>query len=89
MASTAHGTLTANVVTSVSITSGNRGIVVVNRATDGGALWVRLDGQNPAIAGADSFVVLGAREFMLRRNTAHTVKIISDGARPYSVEEMD
>lgn len=85
MADTAHGTLTANQVTTVTITSGYGGIEVVNRDMQG-AIWVRLDGTNPQVAGADSYVVLGARSFPTRKRGAVTVKMVSDADRAYSVE---
>lgn len=91
MASTAHGTLSAGQVTTVSIRPGEEGIVVVNRDLDG-TIWVRIDGGTPAIEAADSYVIFGAREFPLsRRQIAKqeiTVKLISDGARKFSVEAI-
>lgn len=91
MASTAHGTLTANTVTSVSITPGSGGVVVVNR-DQAGAIWVRIDGQDPTLFGANSYVILGAREFPMSRrqiqNGDVVVKMLSDAARTYSVEAI-
>lgn len=91
MASTAHGTLTANTVTSVSITPGSGGVVVVNR-DQAGAIWVRIDGQDPALFGNNSYVVLGARDFPMSRAQRQrgdvVVKLLSDTARTYSVEAI-
>jgi hypothetical protein len=85
VAATAHGTLTANTVTSVTVTADTDGLQVVNRSKTG-AIWVRIDGGTPAVAGADSFVVLGVRSFSIRIKGALTVKLISDDALDYSVE---
>lgn len=91
MAKTAHGTLTANQVTTVNITPGEEGIVVLNRDLDG-ALWVRIDGVDPNPGGADTYVVLGGREFPMSRYDVRKgnviVKLISDAARSFSVEAV-
>lgn len=91
MASTAHGALTANTVASVTITPGSDGIVVVNR-DQAGAIWVRIDGVDPTINGANSYIVLGAREFPIEwRNRTPgdvTVRMLSDQSRTYSVEAV-
>lgn len=90
MAATAHGTLTANQVATVSIDWTLGGIVVVNVAQSG-VIWVRLDGQDPVPYGAGTFAVYGARDFPMRRqygSTSATVKLISDAARAYSVEAI-
>lgn len=91
MASTAHGVLTANTVAAVAVDPGREGVVVTNRSLEG-VLWVRIDGVNPTVAGAGSYSVLGARDFPLTRAQLKlgplTVKIISDGARAYSVEAI-
>jgi hypothetical protein len=92
MPSTAHGTLAPGVVTTVVLRPGEEGIVVVNRDL-AGEIWVRIDGQDPGVAAADSYVVLGAREFPLPRRVIQkqsvTVKLVSDAARAYSVEAME
>lgn len=90
MAATAHGTLTANQVATVTVDWTSGGVVVVNVAQSG-AIWVRLDGQNPVPYAAGSYAVYGARDFPLRRHSASTsttVKLISDAARAYSVEAI-
>jgi hypothetical protein len=91
VASTAHGTLTANVVASVPVAPGSAGIVVVNRDQTG-SIWVRIDGTDPSIGGAGSYVVLGAREFPMTRKQVQagtvTVKMISSAARAYTVEAI-
>lgn len=91
MANTAHGTLTANLITEVVVTSGFGGVVIVNRTFDGGVIWARIDGHDPAIEGPDSYVVIGAREFTLPRRLTFrptTVRLVSDTARAYSVEAI-
>lgn len=85
MAATAHGYLTADEVTTVTVDARSAGIEVINRSPPG-AIWVRFDGQDPEIAGPGSYVVLGARLFEPGRRGAVTVKLISDADRAYSVE---
>ena len=88
MARTAHGTLAANVVTSVTVDSGWGRIVVINRQQSG-VIWVRLDGIDPVPEGPDTFAVFGAREFTHRPNTQRStfeVLMFSDNIREYSVE---
>jgi hypothetical protein len=89
MATTAHGTLAANEVTSVAIESGRGGIVIVNRAQTG-TIWVRLDGVDPEPEGSGTFAVYGAREFPAQQRTRQIinveVRMISDTAVQYSVE---
>lgn len=91
MPKTAHGTLTANAVTTVQIVPGEEGIVVLNRDLEG-SLWVRIDGQDPNIGAPDSYVVIGAREFPMSRRDINkqsvTVKIVADESRAYSVEAI-
>jgi len=91
VASTVHGTLTANAVATVTVDPGMGGIVVVNRDQTG-AIWVRTDGIAPTVGGAGSYVVLGAREFPMSRaevrKGAVTVKLISEAGRAYSVEAV-
>lgn len=62
MASTAHGTITAGQVTTVTVEASAKGFEVVNR-DQAGEIWIRYDKQDPAPRGAGSFVVLGARRF--------------------------
>lgn len=89
MAHTAHGVLTADQVTTVDIEAGRSGgIVVVNRNQEG-VIWVRIDGVNPQVEGADSYAVFGAREFDLgrrQREQTTAVKLLSDADRSYTVE---
>jgi hypothetical protein len=85
MADTQHGTLTADEVTTVTLIASTNGLEVINRDLSG-AIWVRIDGEDPQIAGEDSYVVLGARQFPIKRKGTITVKLISDADRAYSVE---
>jgi len=86
MAVAVHGTTTANVVTTVTIDVGGfGGFVVVNRDQTG-EIWVRYDGVNPVALADDSFVVLGARQFDVRRKGNIQVRLLSTVARAYSVE---
>lgn len=88
MAVSEHGTLTANVVKTVSITDAwPGGIEVINRSQTG-EIYVTLDGTTPTVGGADTFVVLGSRYFGNDRigDDTVTVKLISSAALAYSVE---
>lgn len=91
MASTVHGALAANTVTTVTLRPGNQGLIVINRDM-AGEIYVRVDGQDPQILGADSYVVLGARYFPLPRTVIQqqliTIKLIASVARNYSVEAV-
>lgn len=91
MAKSTHGTLTANQVTTVTITPGEEGIVVLNRDLTG-TIWVRLDNVDPAIGADGTYAVIGAREFPLSRSQIRvgsvTVRMISDAGRKYSVEAI-
>lgn len=86
---TVHGTLVADEITEVTVAGGGRGVVVVNRTLDGGPMWVRVDGEDPEPAGEGTYVVLGAREFVMRRFIPQvSVKLLSADARDFSVEAM-
>lgn len=85
---TVHGTLVADEITTAVVTAGGRGVVVVNRTLDGLPIWVRVDGEDPEPATEDTYVVLGAREFPLRRFSEVTVKLLAPDARDFSVEAM-
>ncbi len=89
MAATAHGTLTPDEVEAVTIEVNRFGFEVVNR-TLSGAIWVRFDGVDPEVAGADSYVVLGARRFPFS-GSAKTieVRLLSTDELDYSVEGRD
>lgn len=89
VAATAHGTLTANEVKTVSVTAGRAGGVVVVNRNQQGVIWVRLDGISPVAEGAGSYAVFGAREFLLGRGAAFkqsNVSLLSDADRAYTVE---
>lgn len=83
------GTLTGGAVTTVSITHHNNAVEVVNR-TQTGAIWVRVDGTNPTVAGDDCYVVLGARRIPVPGPdiTAADVRLISADALDYTVEAV-
>jgi len=80
------GTLTANVTTTVNITDAYPAVLVVNRSQTG-TIWVRLDGVNPTVAGANCRPVLGARSFGINPYERPTsVRLIADTALDYTVE---
>lgn len=88
MPSTAHGTLTPNEVTTLNLTAGRTGIVVVNRNQEG-VIWVRIDGTDPVAEAPDSYAVFGAREFYIGRKGQYgdvEVRLLSDADRAYTVE---
>lgn len=92
MAATAHGTLTANEVHALDLDAGLKGFVIVNRSLEG-EIWVRLDGEDPAPYAAGSYVVMGARDFPVRRRSnaadvTYTIKLVSDADREFSVEAV-
>lgn len=84
MANSASGTLAANTESHVTVRSWDQGVWVINR-TGSGEIWVRLDGTAATVAGANCYVVLGARNFPTG-NTNVTVSLISTGTPAYSVE---
>jgi hypothetical protein len=88
VAAARHGILTANVVTTVTITDAwPGGIDIVNRSLTG-EIWVTLDGSTPTVAGDDCYVVLGARRFdnpSIGDDTV-AVRLLSTAALAYSVE---
>jgi hypothetical protein len=81
------GTLTAGgPATTVVVGMIRDGVTVINRSQTG-ELWVRLDGQDPTVAGDDCFVVLGARTFTPPDiDWAMEIRMISSQALNYSVE---
>lgn len=88
MAATAHGTLTADQVTTVSIDPGPAGIEIINR-DQAGVIWVRVDDVNPVPLGAGTFAVLGSRTFPARRRGQPiSVRLVAQADRAYSVEAI-
>lgn len=90
-----HGTLVANVVTTVDIDNAGGEIEIVNRTLTG-AIYVRFGPSAatvaaPTVAGDDCYVVVGARRFDLRHaaileTDTLRVKLISSAALDYSIE---
>lgn len=92
------GTLTANTVASVVLTTVVAGFNVVNRAfiegTSTAPIWVRFAAgsaagvaatiTDPTVAGDECFPVYGARNFVI--DSAITVKLICAEANAYTVE---
>lgn len=80
------GTLAVNTVTPVTITDAYPGVLIVNR-TGSGAIWVRLDGVDPTVAGVNCFPVQTARSFGIDPGQRPTVvKLIANAALDYTVE---
>lgn len=82
-----HGTLVASTVAPVTVTDGYPGVVVLNRSATG-TIWVRLDGTDPTVAGANCYPVMGVRYFRVPGPHAVTVtvKLIASAALDYTVE---
>ncbi len=93
MASTAHGTLSPNQVAEVDVRPGRDGIVVLNRSGEG-AIWIRIDGEDPVVGAPDTYVCIGSRQFPISRsdlinsNGDLSVRLISTAATAYSVEAV-
>ncbi len=85
MASSAHGTLVADEVTTVTIETDHRGFAVVNRSLEG-EIWVRFDGEDPEEEGDDSYVCLGVRHFPGVKGAALEISLLSTAALKFSVE---
>jgi hypothetical protein len=89
MATTAHGILTADAVTSVTIDAGRGGVVIVNRQQSG-VIWVRYDGEDPEPEQPDTYAVYGAREFPIysrsRQGVTVEFRLLSEESKQYSVE---
>ena len=80
-----HGTLTANVVSSVSVDSNTSQILVTNRSQTG-EIYATIDGSDPVPA-VNGYVVLGSRALVCPSFTGPTpVKLISTAALKYSIE---
>lgn len=86
MANAKSGTLVADAATGVTVAASQYGVWVHNRATDGTEMWARFDGEAAEVAGDDSFLVAGSRNFPTRDATAVTVSLISAGTPDYSVD---
>lgn len=80
-------TLVANTVDTVTLDSDWDWVEVVSDGA--GALYVRVDGSNPTVAGPNAFVlpagVASSREIKVRTSTPTVVKLISPGTPTYSV----
>lgn len=79
MARTAHTTLVASTVATLSIDADSaRATAEIVNVDGAAAIYYRTDGTDPAVAAADSFVVpatIGARAVV----RANSVKVISSG----------
>jgi hypothetical protein len=89
------GTLVADTVTTIKFPQYFWNLVVVNRSTNQ-EIWVRTDGEDPAVAGDDSFPVLPqtqqafsngvlSQEPVVRTGGGTMVSIISSGTPAYTV----
>lgn len=85
MARIFHGTLTANVVSSVIVDSNTTQILITNRSQTG-EIYATVDGSDP-VATTNGYVVMGTRALVCPGFTNATpVKLISTGALKYSIE---
>lgn len=89
------GILVANTVTTVKFPQYYNTLIVVNRSTTD-EIWVRSDGDNPAVEGDDSFPVLPqqsvtfgngilSQEPIVRVESGTQVSLISSGTPKYTV----
>jgi len=84
---TRHGTLTANVVTTIAVTGSFNAGIAVSARDDGPEVWFTLDGSDPVPEGDDTYhlpTIIWQR--VVGQAGATTVKLLSIGARQYSVE---
>jgi Fn3 associated len=80
-----HGTLTAGIVTTVTIDAYTSVITVVNR-TPSTEIYFTADGSTPTAGGADCFVALGSKIINAPLfGAATTIKLISTTAAAWSV----
>jgi hypothetical protein len=86
VARTKHETLIANTVETVNFTDpGMHGIIVCNMGATN-KIFFRLDGTNPTIAGDDTYLAApGAYMFITQRTQITEIRMISNGAQPFSV----
>lgn len=90
MAQIRHGTLVANVVTTVTLTAAGDtvdNVEVVNR-TGTAEIYFRVDGTDPTVAGNDCEMLpatVGGLEVGVPGSFAGVVKLISTGGQAYSV----
>jgi hypothetical protein len=86
MARTAHGTLTPNVVTTVTLD--DFGVVEVLNRNGIGEIFFTVDGVTPVVGAADTEVLpaaLSSLEVASLASGATTVRLISSSAATYSV----
>lgn len=85
MPRTAHSTLTANTVKTVTIDAYCQMITIVNRSQTG-AIYFTVDGTVPTILGDNTYVCLGVRSVAVPSYASPTqVQLIGAGALDYSV----
>lgn len=83
----AHGTLTPNIVASVSIPVGVVTVTVTNRS-QAGEIYFTTDGTIPTVGGTNCFVCLGSRTVSASGSQVNpgTLQLISSTAAKYSIE---
>jgi hypothetical protein len=85
-----HATLASSVVDIVTVSRSYGQVRIVNRSSGGGAaaIFVRLDGVDPAVTADNTFAVSPGQEKLLLPPATESieVRVISSGAAPYSVE---
>jgi hypothetical protein len=79
-----HATTSASTVDTITFSSSGTGLRVRNRdSTD--VLYFRFDGNDPTVAGDDSYFV-GTGESLSIDNRVSELRVISSGTCDYSVE---
>lgn len=87
---TRHGTLTANVAASVSVTADRNEVAVTHKGNVTNPIYARADGTTAVINAADTFAILpGVTRWIPRPRALGSptvVSLISAGAVDYEVE---
>ena len=84
-----HGTLTANVVTTVVLDNHAGEVEILNHGLQSEPIYVTFDGTVPTVAGDNTYAILTERRFRRLTTPATdplTVKLISGDAPGYSVQ---
>jgi hypothetical protein len=80
-------TLVASTVDTVNFSGGMQIFSILNRsATD--VIYFTIDGSTPTVAGDDVYAVSPGDTIVFFPRSVATVKLISSGAAPYTVEQL-
>jgi hypothetical protein len=80
-----HGTLTPNTVYAFTLDAFCTQVTITNRSQTG-EIYFRVDGSDPAVGGAESFVCLGTRAVVPPNyGLTNSVRLISTDALKYTI----